>query len=132
MTISLRFADNWASANAGAVATGDTSGADAAAQAAQLRNLIDETPQIQAAKAEEIVVKPQELDRAVARFAENNKQTVAEVTAMLESNGSSVKSIRRQIEGEVAWSRLQRAKIESSVSVGDEEGVPAILPPMPL
>ena len=43
VTISLRFADNWASANAGAVATGDTSGADAAAQAAQLRNLIDDT-----------------------------------------------------------------------------------------
>ena len=43
VTITLRFADNWASANAGAVATGDTSGADAVAQAAQLRNLIDDT-----------------------------------------------------------------------------------------
>jgi extracellular elastinolytic metalloproteinase len=43
VTITLRFADNWASANAGAVATGDTSGADAAAQAAQLRGLIDDT-----------------------------------------------------------------------------------------
>jgi extracellular elastinolytic metalloproteinase len=43
LAITLRFADNWASANAGAVATGDTSGADAAAQAAQLRNLIDDT-----------------------------------------------------------------------------------------
>jgi extracellular elastinolytic metalloproteinase len=43
VTITLRFADNWASANAGAVATGDTSGANAAAQAAQLRNLIDDT-----------------------------------------------------------------------------------------
>jgi extracellular elastinolytic metalloproteinase len=43
VTITLRFADNWASANAGAVATGDTSGADAAAQAATLRALIDDT-----------------------------------------------------------------------------------------
>ena len=41
-TIELRFAPNYASANKGAVATGDTSGADAAAQAAQLRNLIDD------------------------------------------------------------------------------------------
>jgi hypothetical protein len=41
-TIELRFATNYASANNGAVATGDTSGADAAAQAAQLRNLIDD------------------------------------------------------------------------------------------
>ena len=41
-TIRIRFADNLASANAGATATGDTSGADAAAQALQLRNLIDD------------------------------------------------------------------------------------------
>ena len=41
-TIELRFAPNYASANKGATATGDTSGADAAAQAAQLRNLIDD------------------------------------------------------------------------------------------
>ena len=40
--IELRFAPNYASANKGAVASGDTSGADAAAQAAQLRNLIDD------------------------------------------------------------------------------------------
>ena len=29
--------------------------------------------------------------------------------------------MRRQIEGEIAWQRLQRAKIESGVSVGDDE-----------
>ena len=32
-----------------------------------------------------------------------------------------IDSIRRQIEGELAWNRLLRAKIESQVSVGDEE-----------
>jgi hypothetical protein len=42
-TITLRFATNWASANAGATATGDTSGVDAAAQAATLRSLIDDS-----------------------------------------------------------------------------------------
>jgi extracellular elastinolytic metalloproteinase len=39
----LRFAANYASANKGATATGDTSGSTPAAQAAQLRNLIDDT-----------------------------------------------------------------------------------------
>ncbi|MGH3011746.1 MAG: hypothetical protein ACRDMY_07885, partial [Gaiellaceae bacterium] len=42
-TIRIRFATNWASANAGATATGDTSGSTPAAQAATLRNLIDDT-----------------------------------------------------------------------------------------
>src|SRR6185369_4537866 len=44
----------------------------------------------------------------------------------LESQGSSVRSLRRQIEGEIAWQRLQRAKIESGVSVGEDE-VKAVL-----
>ena len=91
-----------------------------------LRNLIDETLQIQAAKVAEIKVKPAELDRTLARVAENNKQTVEQLTALLESNQSSIKTMRRQIEGEMAWQRLQKAKIESSVSVGDEE-VKAVL-----
>ena len=91
-----------------------------------LRNLIDETLQIQAAKAEEIEIKPAEIDKTLARVATSNKQTVEQLTALLEANGSSIRTIRRQIEGEMAWSRLQRAKIESSVSVGEEE-VKAIL-----
>jgi peptidyl-prolyl cis-trans isomerase SurA len=91
-----------------------------------LRNLIDETLQIQAAKAEEIVVKPQDIDRTLARVAANTKQSVEQMTAMLEANGSSINTMRRQIEGEIAWTRLQRAKIENSVSVGEDE-VKAVL-----
>jgi peptidyl-prolyl cis-trans isomerase SurA len=86
-----------------------------------LRNLIDETLQIQAAKAEEIEIKPAEVDRAIQRFAASNKQSVEALTTILEANGSSIKSMRRQIEGELAWGRLQRAKIESGISVGDDE-----------
>ncbi|MDQ3074567.1 MAG: peptidylprolyl isomerase [Pseudomonadota bacterium] len=86
-----------------------------------LRNLIDETLQIQAAKAEEILVKPADIDRTVARVAGNVKQTPEQMATYLAANGSSIRTIRRQIEGEIAWRRLQSAKIESGVSVGDEE-----------
>jgi hypothetical protein len=41
-TVTVKLAPNWASTSQGATATGDTSGANAAAQAAQLRNLIDD------------------------------------------------------------------------------------------
>jgi len=91
-----------------------------------LRNLIDETLQIQAAAAEKITIKPADIDKTLARVAGNNKQTVEQLTALLDANGSSIASMRRQIEGEIAWTRLQRAKIESSVSVGEEE-VKAVL-----
>ena len=86
-----------------------------------LRNLIDETLQIQAAKNEEIIVKPTEIDRAVTRVAGNMKQTPEQMTAFLAGNGSSIRSIRRQIEGEIAWRRLQGVKIENGISVGDDE-----------
>jgi extracellular elastinolytic metalloproteinase len=46
-TFRVRLAQNVASANAGAVATGDTNGANAAAQAATLRALIDDTENTQ-------------------------------------------------------------------------------------
>jgi peptidyl-prolyl cis-trans isomerase SurA len=91
-----------------------------------LRNLIDETLQIQAAKVEKITIKPADIDRTVTRVAGNVKQTPDQLAAFLEAQGSSIKSLRRQIEGEIAWQRLQRAKIESSVSVGDDE-VKAVL-----
>src|SRR5207244_3456217 len=45
----------------------------------------------------------------------------------LEANHSSIRPLRRQSEGEIAWQRLQRAKIE--VSVGDDE-VKAVLDKM--
>ena len=86
-----------------------------------LRNLIDETLQIQAARAAEIKITPEDVDKTVARISANVKQTPEQMAEYLKSQGSSIRSIRRQIEGEIAWTRLQRAKIESQVSVGEEE-----------
>ena len=86
-----------------------------------LSNLIDETLQIQAAKAEEIEIPDSDVDKTVARVAGNVKQTPEQMAAYLKARGSSIRSIRRQIMGEMAWRRLQSKNIESTVSVGDEE-----------
>ena len=104
-----------------------------------LRNLIDETlqslainpdqPKIQAAKQEKIDIKQSDIDKTVQRVADNVKRSPAQLAAFLESQGSNIKTLRRQIEGEIAWQRLQRAKIESGVSVGDDE-VKAVLDKM--
>lgn len=84
-----------------------------------LRNLIDETLQIQAARTEKITIGPKDIDRAITRVSENNKQTPEQLETYLVARGSAMKTLRRQIEGELAWDRLQRAKIE--VSVGEDE-----------
>ena len=86
-----------------------------------LRNLIDETLQIQAAKAAEISVTDADIDKTLTRVAGNVKQTPEQMAEYLKANGSSIRSIRRQIHGEISWRRLQSAKIESGISVGDEE-----------
>lgn len=91
-----------------------------------LRNLIDEDLQIQAAKEDKIEIKKADVDKTVARVAQNVKQTPDQLATLLLQNGSNIKSLRRQIEGELAWQRLQRDKIEDSVTVGDEE-VKAVL-----
>jgi peptidyl-prolyl cis-trans isomerase SurA len=94
-----------------------------------LRNLIDETLQIQAAKAEKINISDGDIDKTVERVAGQNKQTPDELATYLKAHGSSIKSIRRQINGELAWTRLQQKRIESTVSIGDDE-VKAVLDKM--
>ncbi len=91
-----------------------------------LRNLIDETLEIQAAKEDKIEVKNSDIDRTVARVAANVKQKPEQLKSYLDVHGSSMGSLRRQIQGEIAWQRLQHDKIESGVSVGDDE-VKAVL-----
>ncbi|CAN5452693.1 peptidylprolyl isomerase [soil metagenome] len=91
-----------------------------------LRALIDETLQIQAAKAKEITVEKSEIDSSFNRVAKNFGKIPTDFAAFLRQNGSSDRSIRRQIEGELAWQRLLRRSVEPFVNVGDEE-VQAIL-----
>lgn len=86
-----------------------------------LRNLIDETLQIQAAKSKEVSAKKSDIDRTIERVAANAKMTVPQFEALLKSNGSDISTVRRQIEGEIAWQRLLQSTIESTVSVGDDE-----------
>jgi len=63
-----------------------------------LRNLIDETLEIQAAKQEKIDIKPSDIDKTLVRVAQNVKQTPDQLAAYLDAHGSNIKSMRRQIE----------------------------------
>jgi peptidyl-prolyl cis-trans isomerase SurA len=86
-----------------------------------LRGLIDEALQIQQAKTEDITVTSAELDQAFAKVASNFGKTAAEFGPYLRSVGSSPRSIRRQIEGELAWQRYLRRRVEPGINVSDEE-----------
>ncbi len=81
-----------------------------------LRNLIDETLQIQEAKANKIEITKADVDQSFSRISQNFKRNSQQMSEYLRSVGSSDRSMRRQIEGEVAWSRLLRRKVEANVS----------------
>ena len=87
-----------------------------------LRNLIDETLQIQEAKASEIDIDEAEVEQTYARVAQQNfRQDVKAMDAHLAKIGSSPASLKRQIRGELAWQRLLRRNIQPFVNVSDEE-----------
>jgi peptidyl-prolyl cis-trans isomerase SurA len=86
-----------------------------------LRNLIDETLQIQAAASKDIRVAEAELEENYARVASNFRYSPEAFSKYLAEQGSSGRSIKRQIEGEVAWNRLLRREVQPFVNVSEEE-----------
>ncbi|HKY80431.1 MAG TPA: peptidylprolyl isomerase [Sphingobium sp.] len=86
-----------------------------------LRNLIDETLQIQEAAANDIRIDKAEVDQSYERVSANFRQSPTQFDQYLRQQGSSSASIKRQIEGELAWSRLLRRNIQPFVNVSEDE-----------
>lgn len=86
-----------------------------------LSSLIDETLQIQEAKAAEVTITKDEIDRGFSGVARSFSKPVPELRVYLRQIGSSERSLRRQIEAELAWSRYLRRKVEPFINVGDSE-----------
>ena len=86
-----------------------------------LRNLIDEKLQIQEARSQKIEISDDEVNQTLDRVSQNFQRGPKEFAAFLKSSGSSEASLKQQIRGELAWSRLLRRRVEPFVNVGDDE-----------
>ncbi len=87
-----------------------------------LANLIDETLQMQEAEAQEIGVTDKEVEDYFKSIAQQNyRRSPEDADAFLKSFGSSAASVKRQIKGELAWSRLLQRNVNPFVNVSDEE-----------
>lgn len=86
-----------------------------------LRLLTDETIQIQEAKANDITIPPDQIDRSFASISSRYQRTPDQMRAWLREIGASERSFKRQIEGELAWQRVIQRKIGMFINVGDEE-----------
>jgi peptidyl-prolyl cis-trans isomerase SurA len=86
-----------------------------------LRNLIDETLQIQAAELQEIPVTSDEVEETWQRVALGNFDSTEEMDIYLVQVGSSTASLKRQIAGELAMQRLMARNIRPFINVSEEE-----------
>jgi peptidyl-prolyl cis-trans isomerase SurA len=91
------------------------------ARAQVLRGLIDETLQIQAAAQQDLTVEDRDVDQYYAGMARENHQTPQSFGQYLRTIGSSDRSLKRQLRGQIAWQRLRSRWIDQFVSVGDDE-----------
>lgn len=86
-----------------------------------LSNMIDEALEIKEAAANKIVVEKDEINQTFARVAGQFKQQTPQFGAYLRTQGSSEASMKRQIEGEIAWRRLLGREVEPFVNVSEDE-----------
>lgn len=84
-----------------------------------VRQLIDETLQIQQAKTADVKIAPEEINKSYDTVARNFSKSNAEMRTYLRGIGSSERSLKRQIEAELSWNRYLRRKVD--INVGDEE-----------
>jgi peptidyl-prolyl cis-trans isomerase SurA len=87
-----------------------------------LRNLIDETLQLQEAAAQDILVNRPAIESAYQRLARNSGRTPEQLTTWLRSIGSSELVLHRQIQAALAWQMLMRRQAGMAVGVDDEVG----------
>ncbi|MFN3425274.1 MAG: peptidylprolyl isomerase [Novosphingobium meiothermophilum] len=87
-----------------------------------LRNLIDETLQIQEAKASDVPASDEQVEATYERVATQNfGQSPEALEKYLDRIGSSAASLKRQIRGELAWQNLLRRNVQPFVNVSESE-----------
>lgn len=88
-------------------------------QAQALRTLIDESLQLQEAKQFKIEISDREIDNAFAQLARQNNSTPEALSAELVRAGVNPKTLRRQLEAEIAWQRLVGGRFGSRVRISE-------------
>ena len=87
-----------------------------------LRNLIDESLQIQEARAQDVAVDEGQVEESYQRVATQNfRQDPKALDAYLVKIGSSPMSLKRQIRGELAWQNVLRRKVQPFINVSESE-----------
>ena len=83
--------------------------------------LVDETLKLQEAKRYNIDVSNDDINGAIGRIEASQRKEPGSMEGLVLAKGLSLDSFRRQIESEVAWTKLLSRKAKSEVRLDDEE-----------
>lgn len=86
-----------------------------------LEQLIVERVQLQLAKRYDINPNEEEVNQAIARIAQRNKMTEAQLLADLESQNTSADAFREQIKTDLTINELQQGVVNSRIRVTEQE-----------
>ncbi len=86
-----------------------------------LRNLVDETLQIQAAEQDKLTVDDASMNARYAAFAQQFGRSPKQMDDYLASVGSSAATLKRQIKAESAWQKVLGRRVSYFVNVSDDE-----------
>ena len=86
-----------------------------------LEQLVLEKAQLQLAKETGLRVDEVQLDRTLARIAENNKMTLATFRQTLERDGLQFDRFREEIRNEIMVTRLREREVDDKIQISDSE-----------
>jgi peptidyl-prolyl cis-trans isomerase SurA len=86
-----------------------------------LERLILEKAQLQLAKETGLRADEIQLDRAIAKIAENNKMTLSTFRQTLEKDGLNFDRFREEIRNEIMVTRLREREVDDKIQVSDSE-----------
>lgn len=86
-----------------------------------LDSLIEERLRMQEAGRIGVAVPPEDIDKGFASLAGQNNATPEKFRAMLQSSGINVRTMRDQIESQLAWGQVIQKKLRPQVIIGDAD-----------
>lgn len=86
-----------------------------------LKTMIDETLQLQAAEVHNVKVASREIDAFFANMEREIGLSPGELENYLSSKGVEKSALKRQVEANMAWSKLVERKFASQATIGDAE-----------
>jgi len=85
-----------------------------------LRSLIDEQLQLQEGKKQGVTVSAEEISKAMAQIAQDNRLP-GDMTTFLRAKGISPTTLKTQIKATITWNRVIAREIRPRIDIGDDE-----------